>query len=302
MSRFFNRSVDGVLLLDKPLGWSSNQALQRVRVLFRARKAGHTGTLDPLATGLLPICLGEATKFSAHLLEAPKQYQATLRLGWQSDTGDHEGVLTQGGEVPTDEAMIAAVLARFRGTLQQLPPMHSALKRDGRPLYEYARAGVEVERKPRTVEISQLDWQPLAGDLLTLSVTVSKGTYIRVLAQDIGEALGCGAFLHQLRRTATGPFVVQHAITLQALEAVAEEQRTSCLLPVDVLVEGYPPCHLNATETGFILHGMSIPFSSAPVGASRVRLYSHEEAFLGLADCRDGQLQPVRLMAESGAP
>lgn len=291
--------MNGVLLLDKPLGWSSNQALQRVRVLFRAKKAGHTGTLDPLATGLLPICLGEAAKFSGHLLEAPKSYRATLRLGWRSDTGDHEGQLTPGGALPTDQAWLDRVLSTFQGTLEQLPPMHSALKRDGRPLYEYARAGEEVERQARSVEISQLRWTPLVDDLLTIDVTVSKGTYIRVLAQDMGEALGCGAFLHTLRRTATGPFGLDQAMTLEALEAVQEEERSHCLLPVDALVMGYDSCHLNANQTGSILHGMSVPFLELAPGSGRVRLYSPQQQFLGLGEWREGQLHPVRLIAES---
>jgi tRNA pseudouridine55 synthase len=300
LSRFFNRSVNGVLLLDKPLGWSSNQALQRVRSLFRAQKAGHTGTLDPLATGLLPICLGEATKFSAHLLEAPKAYEATLRLGWRSDTGDLEGNLTPGGPLPTDQARLDEVLAGFEGTHEQLPPMHSALKLQGRPLYEYARAGQEVERVPRTVEISQLSWSPLVGDLLSIRVTVSKGTYIRVLAQDMGEALGCGAFLHSLRRTATGPFRVEQSMTLEALEAGADEaQREAHLLPVDSLVQGYDPCHLNAEQTGSILHGMDILFANRELEPQRVRLYSPQQAFLGLGELREGRLYPVRLIAET---
>jgi tRNA pseudouridine55 synthase len=301
LSRFFNRSVNGVLLLDKPLGWSSNQALQRARVLLRARKAGHTGTLDPMATGLLPLCFGEATKFSAHLLEAPKTYQATLRLGWRSDTGDLEGTLTPGGPLPTAQACIDEVLAGFEGTHEQLPPMHSALKLQGRPLYEYARAGQEVERVPRIVEISHLSWSPLVGDLLSIQVTVSKGTYIRVLAQDMGEALGCGAFLHSLRRTATGPFAVAQAMTLEAFEALGEEPRLAGLLPVDSLVAGYAPCHLNRTQTGSILHGMTIPLECAHNSSARVRLYDDGGAFIGLGEQGAGQLKPLRLITEQGA-
>ena len=212
------KQVDGVLLLDKPLGMTSNDALQKARRLFSAAKGGHTGTLDPLATGLLPLCFGEATKFSADLLDADKTYEAVLKLGVTTDSGDAEGQVTSTATVDVNKAQIAEVLPQFVGDIQQIPPMHSALKRNGRPLYELARKGIEVEREPRAVTIFAIDCLDFSGDLLTLRVACSKGTYIRVLAADIGKALGCGAHLAALRRTVVGDIRLEKTVTLAELE------------------------------------------------------------------------------------
>lgn len=214
--------VDGVLLLDKPIGLTSNDALQKARRLFSAAKGGHTGTLDPLATGLLPLCFGEATKFSADLLDADKTYEAIIKLGVTTDSGDAEGQVISTATVNVSEADIVSVLPQFTGDIQQIPPMHSALKRNGRPLYELARQGIEVERAPRAVTIHAIDLLAFSGDTLTLRVACSKGTYIRVLAADIGAALGCGAHLIGLRRTVVGDLDLANAVTLAELEALDE--------------------------------------------------------------------------------
>ncbi|MGB8300826.1 MAG: tRNA pseudouridine(55) synthase TruB, partial [Azonexus sp.] len=234
------KQVDGVLLLDKPLGLTSNDALQKARRLFSAAKGGHTGTLDPLATGLLPLCFGEATKFSADLLDADKTYEAVLKLGVTTDSGDAEGAVTGTVAVDVAESAILSVLPRFIGNIQQIPPMHSALKRNGRPLYELARQGIEVERAPRAVTIHAIDCLVIAGDMLTLRVACSKGTYIRVLAADIGQALGCGAHLAALRRTAVGDLDLAGAVTLAELEALDEAGRVGRLQPVDALLQSLP--------------------------------------------------------------
>ncbi|MCY0386410.1 tRNA pseudouridine(55) synthase TruB [Robbsia sp. Bb-Pol-6] len=217
------RVLDGVLLLDKPIGLSSHDALLRVKGMLRAKKAGHTGTLDPLASGLLPLCFGEATKFSQDLLDADKYYEATLRLGERSDTGDAEGAIVETRPVTCDLAAVDAVIARFRGDIEQVPPMYSAIKRDGKPLYEYARAGQTVERDARRVTIHALERLSDAAELagaqeVRVRVHCSKGTYIRTLAEDMGEALGCGAHLRALRRTRVGALTLDQAVTLQALQ------------------------------------------------------------------------------------
>lgn len=210
--------VDGVVLFDKPSGMSSNGALQTVRRLYWAAKGGHTGTLDPMASGLLPLCLGEATKFSQMLLDADKTYLARVKLGVRTTTGDAEGEVTNTRPVLVDDAQIAAAAARFLGEIDQVPPMYSALKRDGKALYEYAREGVTLEREPRRITIHRIECGPLVGDEFDLEVCCSKGTYIRTLAEDIGEALGCGAHLVGLRRTGIGPFVIDGAVTLETLD------------------------------------------------------------------------------------
>ena len=223
------KQVDGVLLLDKPLGLTSNDALQKARRLFSAAKGGHTGTLDPLATGLLPLCFGEATKFSADLLDADKTYEAVLRLGVTTDSGDADGTVVETAPVDIGESDVFGVLPRFTGDILQVPPMHSALKRNGRPLYELARQGIEVERDARAVTIHALDVLDFSGATLTLRVACSKGTYIRVLAADIGQALGCGAHLAALRRTVVGDLDLAQAVTLAELEALDEGGRAGCL-------------------------------------------------------------------------
>jgi tRNA pseudouridine55 synthase len=243
-ARVQRRPVHGVVLLDKPIGLSSNQALQKVKWLLRAEKAGHTGTLDPLATGVLPLCFGAATKFSQLHLDADKGYTAVLRLGATTSTGDLEGDLTS--SVAVDRAaltpeLLQAVATRFTGPISQLPPMYSALKKDGKALYEYARAGIEVEREPRSVTIRELSLRLLpetdAGRVeLELQVLCSKGTYVRTLAEDIGQALGCGAHLSALRRTRTGEFELSHCISIEAIEALPDSERLGVLLPVETLL------------------------------------------------------------------
>ncbi|WP_347328738.1 tRNA pseudouridine(55) synthase TruB, partial [Ralstonia pseudosolanacearum] len=235
------RDVHGVLLLDKPIGWSSNDALIRAKRLLWAKKAGHTGTLDPLATGLLPLCFGEATKFSQDLLEADKTYEAVVRLGIRTSTADAEGEVLSERPVAVTPEQLRAAIGRFVGEIDQVPPMHSALKKDGKPLYEYARAGQTVERAARRVTIRAID--VLATDLdaaaptVTLRVCCSKGTYIRTLGEDLGEALGCGAHLVALRRTQVGSLTLDGAVTLEALEAASEDQRAALLAPVDALLQ-----------------------------------------------------------------
>jgi len=289
------KQVDGVLLLDKSSGMTSNDALQKARRLFSAAKAGHTGTLDPLASGLLPLCFGEATKFAADLLEADKTYVATVRLGVTTDSGDAEGVVTSERPVTVGEAEVRAVLPQFTGDIQQVPPMHSALKRDGRPLYELARQGVEVERQPRPVTIHHLAVLEWAEDTLVLEVTCSKGTYIRVLAQDIGEALGCGAHLTALRRTRVGDLSLDDAVTLAALEAIEEADRGARLQPLDSLLQTLPAHRLDEAGVQRFGHGNPVPAPSGMTGLLRV--YGGE-VLLGLGEVRaDGRLWPKRLVA-----
>jgi len=257
-TRVQRRPVHGVLLLDKPLGLSSNQALQKAKWLLRAEKAGHTGTLDPLASGVLPLCFGAATKFSQGQLDADKTYEATIGLGVTTATGDAEGEVLARQPVPEISAdQLQAVHQRFTGRITQLPPMHSALKKDGKALYEYARAGVEVERTPREVEIHELNMALAQGGLaIDLRVRCSKGTYIRTLGEDMGAALGCGGHLTRLRRIATGPFDIAPCVTLDALEAMSESQRLACLLPVESLVADHARVLLGEQDAGRFLSGL----------------------------------------------
>ena len=292
-------AVDGVLLLDKPPGFTSQKAVSRVKALFNAAKAGHTGTLDPIATGLLPIAFGEATKFSAALLDASKSYVATVRLGQTTTTGDLEGEVTRTCPVTTTLANIEALLPQFRGEIQQTPPMYSALKRDGKPLYEYARQGVELPREPRQVSITELRVEAYDGAELRISVSCSKGTYIRVLAEDIGRALGCGACLAALRRTGVGHLRIEQATMLDALEALSETERRARLLPVDAMLAGVPVVELDDTAAERLTTGMAVQYGrSAQTGL--VRVYARR-GFLGLAFASDGRLQPRRLIASSAA-
>lgn len=288
------RQVDGVLLLDKPVGLTSNDALQRARRLFSAAKGGHTGTLDPLASGLLPLCFGEATKFSADLLDADKTYEAILRLGITTDSGDAEGQVVATRPVVVSPVDIEAALQRFRGDIMQVPPMHSALKRDGKPLYELARQGVEVEREARPVSIRSLDLQSFTGDNLSLRVRCSKGTYIRVLATDIGEALGCGAYLTALRRTAVADLDLTGAFSLAAVEALPEEERDNCLQPLDTLLLRLPRVDLDAPAAERFSHGNPVV---APAGLlGRARVYA-DNRLIGLGDIgKEQQLWPKRLV------
>jgi tRNA pseudouridine55 synthase len=293
--RIQRRAVHGVLLLDKPLGWTSNDALQKAKRLYRAEKAGHTGTLDPLATGLLPLCFGAATKFSQISLDADKAYRATLQLGQTTSTGDGEGEVLQTRELCVDRAAIDAAIARFIGRIEQVPPMHSALKHEGRALYAYARAGIEVERAARSVSIQYIhvvDWQ---ADRLVLDVRCSKGTYIRTLAQDIGEALGCGAHLAALCRTASGALRLDNALTLDQLAALSEPERDALLLPADALLADWPQVHLPDDEAGRFLTGLRRRVSLADAAA--VRVYGPDDAFLGSAHIAGGELIADRLLS-----
>jgi len=297
--RLPRRDITGVLLLDKPFGLSSNTALQRVRYLLAARKAGHTGTLDPHATGLLPLCLGEATKFSGWLLEAPKAYQAQIRLGCTSSTGDGEGDIAPVRRFTGSLATIESVLQSFLGIRTQYPPMHSALKVEGRPLYDYARAGLEVTRAPRQIEVLEQKLEAWDGETLTVSLKVSKGTYIRVLAADIGSALGCGGYLSGLRRTQTGPFALQGALTLEQLEALSMDEREKCLLSADTLLSGVPRLDLDDTQSLAIRQGRALPWDIVAMPGQRYRVYTSTDRFLGLCELTaDHRLHPTRLMTE----
>jgi tRNA pseudouridine55 synthase len=288
-------AVDGVLLLDKPSGITSNLALQKARRLLNAAKAGHTGTLDPLASGLLPLTLGEATKFSSDLLEADKAYRATLQLGVRTSTADADGDVIETRPVAVTRADIDAVLPRFTGTIAQVPPMHSALKRDGRALYEYARDGIELERAPRQVTIHRLEVVAHQDSTVTIDVDCSKGTYVRVLAEDIGAALGCGAHLAALRRTRVGVLSLERSVTLDALENMPPAVRREWLMPVDALLAALPRVELDDMRARRFQHGNPIDLGGAP---GRTRVYGPDGRLLGLADLDEhGALNPRRLLA-----
>lgn len=294
------RRLDGVLLLDKSLGLSSNHALQAARRLYNAEKAGHTGTLDPLATGLLPLCFGEATKFSGELLNADKCYVATVQLGVTTDTADAEGAVLECRPVAVGRSDVEAALAAFVGEIEQMPPMYSALKRDGKPLYEYARAGIEVERAARRIRIHELRRLDAGDDLaagrFVFEVRCSKGTYVRTLAADIGDRLGCGAHLAALRRTGIGMLDVAQAHSLAMLEALTSEARDALLLPPDALLTGLVEVRLDAADATRLRHGQAVRWSGEE--GTRLRVYDAEHGLIGV--CRqaaDGWLQPHRLVA-----
>ena len=287
--------VDGVLLLDKPSGITSNHALQKARRLLGAAKAGHTGTLDPLASGLLPLTFGEATKYSADLLDADKAYEARLQLGVRTTTADTEGEVLERRPVAVTREQFDKLLKHFTGSIAQVPPMHSALKRDGRALYEYAREGVEVERAPRQVRIERLDVVQWDDDQPEVAVDCSKGTYVRVLAEDIGAALGCGAHLAALRRVRVGALTLDAAVTLEQLEQMPVEQRRACLLPVDALISALPRVDLGDLQARRFCHGNAID-AAGPTG--RCRVYGPDHRLLGTADLDEhGVLSPRRLIA-----
>ncbi len=291
--------VNGVLLLDKPKGESSNRALQRARRLLQAQKAGHTGTLDPMATGLLPVCLGEATKFSAHLLEADKVYRTRVQLGTVTDTGDAEGEVVERYSVrPLTAADIEDVLERFRGEIEQVPPMHSALKHRGRKLYELAREGRTIERAARRVTVYDARLLAFEGEAFELEVRVSKGTYIRTLAEDIGLALGCGAHITALRRLATGPFDSEGMLALETLESLpGQSEREAALLPIDVLVAHLPRLNLSEAARQRLAYGQTAGIESTAIApGATARLYCGE-AFLGLGVVKGPQeVAPKRLL------
>ncbi|WP_133863048.1 MULTISPECIES: tRNA pseudouridine(55) synthase TruB [Pseudomonas] len=294
------RQVHGVLVLDKPRGFSSNAALQKVRWLLNAEKAGHTGSLDPLATGVLPLCFGEATKFSQYLLDADKGYSTVAQLGVTTTTGDAEGEVLERRAVAVDEAAIQGALPAFRGQIEQIPPMYSALKRDGQPLYKLARAGEVVEREPRSVTIARLELLALQEDRATLEVACSKGTYVRTLVEDLGALLGCGAHVAELRRTQAGPFGLAQAISLEELEAVHAEGGSAALdrflLPVDSGLEHWPLVQLTQHSAYYWLHGQPVRAANAPkFGLMRVQ--DDQGRFIGIGEIDDeGQVAPRRLI------
>jgi len=289
------KKVDGVLLIDKPVGPSSNAVLQHAKRLFGATRAGHTGTLDPLASGLLVIGLGEATKFCGELLDADKVYEASLKLGERTATGDAEGRVLERREVKVAHAQLLQVLERFRGPIEQLPPMHAAIKHQGRPLYSYARSGESVPRTPRRITIYRLDLEEFGGERITLRVRCSKGTYIRVLAEDIGAALGCGAHLAALKRTGVGWFGLDGAIGMQALEVLSSAERVRLLLPSEALLGGRPRLALEAQLAAKFRQGQAVSASS---GNGSVAVFAEAGQFLGTGEIdAAGVLRPKRLIA-----
>jgi tRNA pseudouridine55 synthase len=290
------RNINGVLLLDKPIDFSSNQALQKVKWLYQAAKAGHTGTLDPLATGLLPICLGEATKFAQYVTDADKTYVATIKLGATTTTGDAEGEVLTSAPVDVTQAQFAAACQQFLGEISQIPPMYSALKHEGKALYEYAREGVDIARQARLITIKAITVNEFAGDTAQITVTCSKGTYIRTLAEDIGAVLGCGAHLIGLRRTATAAYQMAQAVTIQQLEAMTIEARDALLLPVDSAIESLPKVVLNADCAYFLLQGQAV-WQAGKTPQGDLRLYDENNQFLGLGFLQDdGKIAPKRLI------
>lgn len=298
--RIAKRAVHGVLLLDKPLGLSSNDALQKAKRLYRAEKAGHTGTLDPLATGLLPLCFGAATKFSQISLDADKAYRATLKLGVTTTTADAEGEVIETREVNVNRDQLQAACEKFTGEVRQVPPMHSALKRDGKPLYEYARAGIEVEREARAVTIHAIDIALVDNqgedDAWTIDVRCSKGTYIRTLAEDIGAVLGCGAHLIALRRTGSGALSLAGALTLDQIGAMSEDERDAALMDADALLADWPVVRLGTEDASRFLTGLRRR-TDLP-DAAHVRVYGPEpRAFLGGGAITAGELISTRLLS-----
>ena len=298
------RPVNGILLLDKPSGWSSNQALQRVKHLFFAAKAGHTGSLDPLATGVLPVCLGEATKFSQYLLNADKAYESTFVLGQATTTGDAEGeTLAEVDASSINESRVQDALEAFRGEIEQIPSMYSAIKQDGKPLYKLAREGKEVERKPRQVVVRTLElrsFRPGQRAEVDLVLECSKGTYVRSIAEDLGEALECGAHVSVLRRTRVGAFGIEDSISLAALEALKEhgelERMDALLLPAESALDDLPMVHVSESGGFYIRQGQPVQVPNAPCnGMVRVALETGE--FLGVGEILDdGRVAPRRLI------
>ncbi len=294
------RKISGILLLDKPVGITSNAALQEVKHLYKAQKAGHTGNLDPLASGMLPICFGEATKLSAFLLDSDKTYVGVCKLGERTASGDAEAeVFERRPIVGVTTERVQDVLERFTGEIQQIPPMHSAIKRQGQPLYKLAHQGIEVEREPRTVHIHELRMLRLDDDELEIHVRCSKGTYIRTLAEDIGEALGCGAHLSQLRRTGVGPFAEEAMVTMKTLDERAAQGLTGldeALLPMEEALSGWPAVELTDTSAFYVRQGQPVLVPQAPT-SGWVRLFGPEGEFLGVGHVLDdGRIGPKRLV------
>jgi len=295
------RRLDAVLLLDKPPGLSSNAALQIARRMFHAAKAGHGGTLDPLASGLLPVLFGDATKFSGLMLDAGKTYRATLALGQRTDTGDAEGRVISTRPPVFSDAALESALNSLRGEIQQIPPMHSALKKDGKPLYLLARQGIEVVRQPRRVLIERLELLGRTSSTLDIEVACSKGTYVRTLADDLGEMLGCGAHLTALRRTRVGALSVDAGWGLERLEAMSDEERDGALLPVDGLLMGFAEVRLDAATAARFGQGQAV--ATAESGPGTRRVYGAAGRFLGLGEVDTaGAMRPLRLVADVAQP
>ena len=295
------RDVHGVFLLDKPQGVSSNDIMQKVKRLFKANKAGHTGALDPLATGMLPICLGEATKFSQFLLDSDKRYVVTAKLGERTDTSDAEGQVVQSREVNVAEADILAALSAFRGEILQVPTMFSALKHNGKPLYEYARAGITVEREARPITIFELKFIDYQAPFLTLEVHCSKGTYIRTLVDDLGEVLGCGAHVTMLRRLAVADYPIEEMMPIEDLVLIADSFPNSeldrLLLPMDTAVASLPQLNLTAEQTKAVGFGQRVKFENPQALSGLVRLFSEKGQFLGIAEITAGNIiRPNRMV------
>ena len=295
------RDIHGVFLLDKPQGMSSNDIMQKVKRIFQANKAGHTGALDPLATGMLPICLGEATKFSQFLLDADKRYLVTAKLGERTATSDAEGQIVETREVKVKTPEILTALEQFRGDILQVPTMFSALKHNGKPLYEYARQGITVEREARPITIFELNFIEYNAPYLTLEVHCSKGTYIRTLVDDLGEVLDCGAHVTMLRRTAVADYPTEKMLDWHALQSLAEPQDLSLLdallLPMDTVVAKLPALTLNESQTQGIGFGQRIKFDNLNRLQGQVRLFSHENRFLGVAVIDENNvIRPQRLV------
>ena len=291
-------NIHGIVLLDKPVGLSSNRALQRTRGIFQARKAGHTGSLDPFATGMLPVCLGDASKTASFMLEAGKQYRATACFGEATSTGDIEGEISQSCSVPhLDQQTLDQTLARFMGEIEQVPPMYSALKHQGKPLYQWARAGVQIERAPRQVTIHQLDLVAWQSPLLIFDVQCSKGTYIRTLAEDIAKALNNCAHLIELRRNFVEPFENHKMVTLEQLQVAREEgELADYLLPADAGLVGWPEVELDEVQRGRFMHGNRFSLKGEVTQGEKVRVYSAGGQLLGLAQiANDNELRPLKV-------
>jgi tRNA pseudouridine55 synthase len=296
------RNINGILLLDKPTNMTSNGALQRVKRLFAAKKAGHTGSLDPIATGMLPLCFGEATKFSQYLLDSDKTYYVTAKLGVTTTTGDSEGsVVATTPVINVTQQRVTDVMQRFLGDTQQIPPMFSAIKHEGKPLYELARKGIEIERKPRRIHVFSLTLDALEADQMTFTVHCSKGTYVRTLVEDMAREFGCGAHVIALRRVYVSPYQHVSMVTLAELEKMVEtnglQQLSNCLLPVESSVEAYPAITLSTSSAFYMRTGQPVR-ASFPSGATLVRLLAEDGRFIGMGEVMtDGRVKPHRLVA-----
>tara|TARA_B110000116_G_scaffold24017_1_gene18434 strand:+ start:319 stop:1227 length:909 start_codon:yes stop_codon:yes gene_type:complete len=289
--------ISGLLLIDKPLGFSSNQALSKIKWIFSAKKAGHTGTLDPLATGLLPICFGEATKFSSHLLNSEKTYEASIKLGWKSSTGDAEGKLTESKIISLSLEKLQKELKSFIGLSKQTPPMFSALKYNGQPLYKLAREGVKIERQEREIDISKLILLNYSKNIIKIEVTCSKGTYIRTLAEDIANKLGMDGYLTELRRTKIGKLNINEAFSIENISTLSSDKRKSCIKPTEVLVDRYPKLSLLDSEVDFIKNGQPIKLKKK-LNTEIYTLFTKSKAFIGLGEIDSNNLlKVVRLIS-----